>query len=74
MYCKNITRFQPSGKPVKLLGHFKDVAQREASNGIVLLRNLTGLVGILITDTLITGYFIIPTEYMSERYGIAEDV
>jgi len=74
VYCKNIIRFQPSGKPVKLLGHFKDVAQREASNGIVFLRNLRGLGRILITDTLTTGFFIVPTEYVSERYGIARDV
>jgi hypothetical protein len=74
VYCKNIIRFQPSAKPVKLQGHFKDVSQREASNGIVFLRNLRGLGRMLITDTLMTGYFIIPTEYMSERYGIAGDV
>jgi len=74
VYCKNIFRFQPSGKPIKLQGHFKDVARREASNGMVFLRNLTGLGSILITDTLMTGYFIISTECMSERYGIAGDV
>jgi len=38
---------------------------------MVFLRNLTGLGGILITDTLMTGYFIIPTEHMSERSCIA---
>jgi len=74
VYCKNIIRCQPYRKPVKLQGHFKDVAQREASNGIVFLCDLRRLGRILITDTLTTGYFIIPTEYMSERYGIAGDV
>jgi hypothetical protein len=74
VYCKNIISFQPSGKPVKLQVHFKEVAQRKASNGIEFLRNLTGLGRILIIDTLMTGYFIIPTGYMSERYGIAGDV
>lgn len=74
VYCENIIRFQPSGRPVKLQGDFKDVAQRETSNGIVFLRNLRGLGRILITDTLTTGYFIIPTECISERYGIAGDV
>ena len=38
---------------------------------MVFLLNLTGLGGILITDTLMTGYFIIPTKHMSERSCIA---
>ena len=55
-------------------GNFKDVARRKASNGIVFLFNLTELGGNLITDSVMPGYFIIPTEYISERYGIAGDV
>jgi hypothetical protein len=74
VYSKNIIRFQPSCKPIKLQGNFKDVARRKASNGIVFLFNLTELGGNLITDSVMPGYFIIPTEYISERYGIAGDV